>query len=117
MNIIICQNHPLLEIHTEKGIKLIPLNKIIYIKAFKKGSLIHLQNSGPIKTNYLLKLFEGYLPLPYFFRCHNSYIVNCQTVDCFCSNQIILEGNKRIPLSRSKKQEFKANLIELQQNL
>jgi len=115
MNILISKNFPILEVQTRKGTKLIPLHKIVSIKAFNKGSLINLVSSEIIETNHILKTYNKFLPEPYFFRCHNSYLVNCQFVDCYSSFEIILKGNIRIPLSRSKKQRFKVNLIELQQ--
>jgi len=116
MNIIITQGQPVLEIHTQKGLKLININRIRFIKAFKKRTVINLVNQENVETNYLIKLYDNYLPSPHFFRCHNSYLVNCNFVDCFCSNEIILNENTRIPLSRSKKELFKENLIELQMN-
>lgn len=116
MNISITHGHPVLEIHTQKGLKLISLKKILYIKAYRKGSTIYLYNLEYIETNYLLKSYLRYLPVPYFFRCHHSFLINCEQVDCFCSNEIILKENIRIPLSRSKRRSFKVNLIEIQQN-
>jgi two-component system LytT family response regulator len=110
------QGQTVLEIHTQKGLKLFNINRIRYIKSLRKGSVIYLTNLENVKTNYLIKLYDYYLPSPHFFRCHNSYLINCNLVDCFCSNEIILKENIRIPLSRSKKQLFKENLIELQMN-
>ena len=110
-------HHPkqhLLEVKTIKGVKIIPASMITYIKTENKGSMIYLDNYELIKTNYLLKWYCTYLLAPEFFRCHNSYIVNCQFVDCFCSNVIILKENKRIPLSRNKKESFKRNLMLFQ---
>lgn len=116
MNILITQNQPILEIHTQKGLKLISLNKILYIKAFKKGSVIYLDNLESVDTHYLLKSYDRYLPIPFFFRCHNSYLINCGFVNCFCGTEIILKENVRIPLSRNKRRPVKENLIEMQQS-
>lgn len=116
MNILITQNHPVLEIQTIKGLKLISLNRILFIKAFNKGSIILLNDSEEVETNYLLVRFTKFLPSTYFFRCHYSYLVNCTYVDCFTNGQIVLKGNIRIPLSRYRIKQFKQNLVELQQN-
>lgn len=117
MKILITQKNPVLEVYTSKGLKVIALKNIVYIKALKKGSVLYLKNSKCVQTNYILKMYSSFLPIPYFFRCHNSYIVNCQYVDCFCNNQIILISNIRIPLSRRRRHRFELNLIDLQQNL
>ena len=116
MKILITQNHSVLEIQTIRGLKLISVNKILFIKAFNKGSIMLLNDSEEVETKSLLGIFTKYLPSPYFFRCHYSYLVNCTYVDCFTNDQIVLKGNLRIPLSRYRIKHFKQNLVELQQN-
>jgi two-component system, LytTR family, response regulator len=116
MNILITNYQPILEVQTVKGLKLITTQKIIFIKAHNKGSIIFLATSEEIQTKYLLKFYNKYLPIPYFFRCHNSYLVNCQFVDCFSRCQIFLKGNQKVPLARGRRQQFKINLIEYQLN-
>lgn len=114
MRISINQNQPILEVRTQKGIKLISIKKIQYVKAFRKGSIIYLDNMESIETNYLLKSYLKYLPTPFFFRCHHSFLINCLFVDCFCSKEVILKKNIRIPLSRTNRKTIKKVLIEIQ---
>jgi len=87
MNILISQGQSVLEIHTQKGLKLININRIRFVKAFNKGTVVYLVNLENIETNCLIKSYEKYLTSPNFFRCHNSYLINCNFVDCFCSNE------------------------------
>lgn len=115
MNIIKNNKIQVLEIKTQKGLKYISLNKMVYIKAENKGTTIFMEDSEKICTKHIIKLFENFLIEPEFFRCHNSYLVNCRYVDCLCSHDIILKNNDRIPLSRNKKQPFINNLVSLQQ--
>ncbi len=114
MNIITNSKNRVLEIKTQKGLKYISLNKIVYIKAENRGTTIFMGDSEKIFTKHLIKQFEKFLIEPEFFRCHNSYLVNCKYVDCLCSHEIILKNNIRITLSRNKKQQFIKNLISLQ---
>jgi DNA-binding LytR/AlgR family response regulator len=116
MNIITNNGQPILEIQAARGLKLIPVRNILFIQSSKKKSIIQLYSSERIQTNYLIKAYCNCLPKPLFFRCHNSYLVNCRIVDYFSSTEIILQGNRRIPLSRRRKKEFKNNLIVLLQN-
>ena len=106
-----------LEIKTAKGIKYISYNKVIFIKAENRGTIIVLNNSERIFTKYPIKWYERFLLNPYFFRCHNSYIINCKYFDCLCSSDIVLKGNIRIPLSRNRKVSLKENQILLEQEL
>lgn len=47
-------NSQILEIKTIKGIKYIAMNRVLYIKAYNKGSVITLENSEEIRTNHFL---------------------------------------------------------------
>lgn len=115
MNITNEQKANVLEIKTARGIKYISQNKLIYIKAENRGTILLLNNSDRIFTKHLIKWFEKFLVNPEFFRCHNSYIINCRYFDCLCSNEIILKEQIRIPLSRTRKKSFRENLILLEQ--
>jgi two-component system, LytTR family, response regulator len=106
-----------LEIKTAKGIKYISQNRLIYIKAENRGTMLLLNNSDKIFTRHLIKWYEKVLFNPEFFRCHNSYIVNCRYFDCLCGNEIILKKQIRIPISRKRKNSLKGNLILLEQKL
>jgi two-component system, LytTR family, response regulator len=104
-------NSGIIEIKTSRGLKYLSINRVMFIEAKDKGSIIHLDNKEQIKTKYLLKKYSGVLEPPCFFRCHNSFIVNCCFIDCFCKGEIILNDNTRIPFSRNKTQLLKENLI------
>jgi DNA-binding LytR/AlgR family response regulator len=106
----------LLEVNTVSGKCFINLKSIIYVEANDKCSNIYLVDDRIIITRYLLKDFEGFLSEEEFFRCHKSYIVNYMFVEFFCSNVIILKGNRRISLSRSRKLTFIENLKSFREN-
>jgi DNA-binding LytR/AlgR family response regulator len=66
-----------------------------------------------IITYHLLKWYNQYLVNPCFFRCHNSYIINCLFVDYYNRQYITLKNSTKIPLSRTKIKLFKINLKDL----
>jgi two-component system LytT family response regulator len=105
----------LLLVKTRVGNKIININKIMYIKASDKQSVIYYKDKTTIKTIHLIKWYEECLPKPEFYRCHNSFIVNCRQIDCFCTGSLILNGNCRIPLSRGRKQ-IVSSIIEYLEN-
>jgi len=117
MKILFAQKNPVIEIYTNKGLKVLLVKKIVYIKSSKKGSIICLSNTQKIETGYILKSYSTILPITNFFRCHNSYIVNCKFVDCYCGNQINLINNIKIPLFRRRKDQFKENLIKYERGI
>jgi two-component system LytT family response regulator len=113
MNPNISVDVKLLEVKSIIGTKIININNILYIKASNKNSVIYFDNQKTIKTIHLIKWYEKRLPKPEFYRCHNSYVVNCLQIDYFCTGSLILIGNCRIPMSRSRKQ----NLISIIESL
>lgn len=108
------QNQNCFEVTTLRGSRFIYLKTVVYIKAENKSTFILLNTKELIKTSHYLKWYLKFLPEPVFYRCHNSYIINCKFVECFCNKGIILKDlNQIIPLSRIKKKTFKDNLMIL----
>lgn len=88
----------------------IPLDDIIYLKADNNTTDIYLQTGKVISGFKTMKYFEGQLPF-YFFRVHNSYIVNIKFVtrinvgkyDCF-----LFDNMYKIPFSRTYRDNIDA---------
>lgn len=106
-----------IEVKTPKGFKILYLQNLIYVRAEKKFSIIFLTDDIDLITFHSLKWFEERLLKPSFFRCHNSYIVNCKFIDFYKQNEIKLKGGERILLARNKKSMFKDNLTYFVQEL
>lgn len=99
-----------LEIKSSRGFKIICTNHILYVEAKGKFSLIYFIDGTSIVTYHLLKWYTTYLIEPLFFRCHNSYIINCCFVESYTHNEINMKISKKIPLARNKISFFKENL-------
>jgi DNA-binding LytR/AlgR family response regulator len=88
----------------------IPLDEIIYLKADNNTTDFYLQSGKVISGFKTMKYFEGQLPF-YFFRVHNSYIVNIKFVtrinlgkfDCF-----LFDSLYKIPFSRTYRENIDA---------
>jgi len=98
------------EVKTDAGFRILTANDILYVKASGKFSIIFLKDQTEIIAYHLLKWFEKYLKEPLFFRCHKSFLVNCQYVDGYCNKKIILLSKEEILLSRKRIILFKENL-------
>jgi DNA-binding LytR/AlgR family response regulator len=100
-----------IEVKTPSGIKILCVKEILFIEAARKCSIIQLvEPSSTIITFHILKWYDNVLIEPYYFRCHNSYMINCLHVDCFTHNWIKMKNNIKIPMSRGKILSFKENL-------
>lgn len=114
MRLINHSENPLLEVVLPSAHRIIPVRSIMYIKADHKKSIITIndEEKTQIRNNTLLKAYEALLTDFNFFRPHRKYIVNFFFIECYCSHQIILINNQRIPLSCDKAKEFKEKYIE-----
>jgi two-component system LytT family response regulator len=101
---------PMIEIKTIIGTKFIKPYEIIFVQAKNKHALVYLKSIGYLPTCHPLKWYNQKLIKPYFFRCHNSFIINCYYFDSICNNELILNKNIRVPISRNQKKHFKENL-------
>jgi len=109
----------IIEVKTSIGYKIIDSNKVLFLEAKGKFTVIHLIDQSQIITYHMLKWYNNNLFEPYFFRCHNSYSINCSYVNCYNSKEIVLVEGSKVPLSRSKLCYLKENLrylIEIQDN-
>lgn len=88
----------------------ISLDEIIYLKADNNTTDFYLQSGKVISGFKTMKFFEGQLPF-YFFRVHNSYIVNIKFVtrinlgkfDCF-----LFDNMYKVPFSRTYRENIDA---------
>lgn len=63
-------------VHEKDGTRLIPYEKIQYIKGFDGYSKVFLQGEKPITISKPIKEVEAMLPWPRFLRTHRSFITN-----------------------------------------
>lgn len=83
----------------------ISLEDIVYLKADNNTTDFYLQNGKIISGFKTMKFFENQLPF-YFFRIHNSYIVNIHFVSRINvgkSNCYLLDNTHSLPFSRTYK--------------
>jgi two-component system LytT family response regulator len=94
----------------KSGIEAIAFNDILYLESQSNYTQLYLVGSKVILTAKPLKEFEDELCLTNqsFMRVHHSFIINLNKVSRYLRSeeQILLDDNYRIPLSKSKKDKF-----------
>lgn len=82
--------------------------EIVYCESDGNYCRIFLENNEKLFVTKKLKEIEALLPQESFYRVHHSYVVNLDKVreylktDCY----LILNNQKKIPVSRNKKNSF-----------
>ena len=80
--------------------------EILYIESFDRRTKIHLLNGSILITNYPLKDWIEKLDQFSFAQSHKSYLINLSFITGFTKQDVILENNEKIPLSRFYKSSF-----------
>ena len=67
-----------------------------------------MTNGQKLLITKKLKEVNEILPEHYFFRIHNSYIINLNKIKEFIKNEgyVIMESNHKIPVARQRKSDF-----------
>lgn len=84
------------------------VDEIIYCQSDGNYCKIFLTNGKFLFVSKKLKKIQDLLPDSSFYRVHNSYIVNLKKVREYLKTDgyVILENQKEIPVSRSRKSTF-----------
>lgn len=88
----------------EKKLYRIPYDSIIFIESIRNYVNVHTLH-GCLTTRGSLTKFNGKLPETLFLRTHKSYIVNCDHALEIEGNQLILEKNYRVMISKAERNE------------
>ena len=105
-------HHKKITINTDGKLVFLEPDDILYAESDGNYSTLYLINNKKIVLTKKLKEVCEILPRDYFFRIHNSYIVNLNKIKEFIKTDgyVVLENNKRIPVSRQRKSDFLGKL-------
>jgi two-component system LytT family response regulator len=105
-------NHKRITINTDGKLVFLEPNDILYVESDGNYSTLYLLENKKIVLTKKLKEVCLLLPGDYFFRIHNSYIINLNKIKEFIKTDgyVVLENNKKIPVSRQRKSDFLGKL-------
>ncbi|HNQ26401.1 MAG TPA: LytTR family DNA-binding domain-containing protein [Aquaticitalea sp.] len=90
--------------------KLIFLNAddVVFVESDGNYSTIVTKDGQKLLITKKLKEVNDILPEHYFFRIHNSYIINLNKIKEFIKNEgyVVMESNHKIPVARQRKSDF-----------
>lgn len=89
------------------------LKNIYYFEAQKHGILIYT-SLGVKRINDSMAEMEQKLDNKWFYRCHNSFIVNLDEIEALKGTVIYMKNGDDIDISRRKVSEFKKTFLKRQ---
>ncbi len=90
----------------------IELNSIIYMEVYNHTILTHTDNGNTYECTGNLSAFEERLKDADFIRTHKSYLINCRFIYSIGTNNVTLDDNAVIPLSRYRAKDVKSKYLD-----
>lgn len=94
----------------------IPIKKILYLESQGRKVLIHTIDQKVFEFYGTLKGHKQALKNYYFEQCYKSYLINVEYIVQICGEEVYLQGEKRLPISRCYKEAFTKKYFEYAQN-
>lgn len=89
----------------------IPYRDILYFSSESRKTIIHLKNGEAIAIYKKLSEIEKEIPNEIFWRIHKSYIINSQYLISCQHNQLLMNNNDILPISRNYKNDVYFKII------
>ncbi|TXD81912.1 response regulator transcription factor [Subsaximicrobium wynnwilliamsii] len=95
-------------INTDGRLLFLDIEDIIFVESDGNYSIIYTMDNKKIVITKKLKEVDALLPDHFFFRIHNSFIVNLTKIKEFVKNHgyVVMTSNHKIPVARQRKSEF-----------
>jgi len=106
-----------LALPTSDGLVFTEVHEIIRLESFGNYSFVFLAGGQRIITSHNLKLFEEILPSEFFFRIHQSFIINTnhlKKVGKEPGDFVEMTDEAKVPVARRRKVEFLSKIKALQ---
>ncbi|MCK7589256.1 LytTR family DNA-binding domain-containing protein [Subsaxibacter sp. CAU 1640] len=95
-------------INTDGKLIFLNIDDVLFVESDGNYSTIVTADGQKILITKKLKEVNDILPEHYFFRIHNSYIINLNKIKEFIKNEgyVVMESNHKIPVARQRKSDF-----------
>lgn len=101
-------NKKKITINTDGKLIFLETDHIIFIESDGNYCTFVMSDNQKIVVTKKLKEVNAILPENYFFRIHNSFIINLNKIKEFIKNDgyVIMQSNHKIPVARQRKSDF-----------
>ncbi|MEZ4801265.1 MAG: LytTR family DNA-binding domain-containing protein [Gelidibacter sp.] len=95
-------------INTDGKLIFLNVDDVLFVESDGNYSTIVTKDGQKLLITKKLKEVNDILPEHYFFRIHNSYIINLNKIKEFIKNEgyVVMESNHKIPVARQRKSDF-----------
>lgn len=94
----------------------IPIKKILYLESQGRKILIHTIDQKVFEFYGTLKAQKQALKDYYFEQCYKSFLINVEYIVQILGEEVYMQGEKRLPISRCYKEAFRKKYFEYAQS-
>lgn len=105
------QEQRMLWLKTDMGEERVPIKEILYLESQNQNILIRTADRT-YTVRYNLGDYETELAQDGFFRIHRGYLVSLRHVKSLGKHEIMISGNVKLPVSRTKEKSLKETLFQ-----
>ncbi|WP_417872172.1 LytR/AlgR family response regulator transcription factor [Xanthomarina gelatinilytica] len=100
--------HQKVILNTDGKLVFLNIDDILYIESDGNYSTVFMTKNQKMVVTKKIKEIDAILPENYFFRIHNSFIINLNKIKEFVKNEayVVMESNEKIPVARQRKSDF-----------
>ncbi|HLV71076.1 MAG TPA: LytTR family DNA-binding domain-containing protein [Xanthomarina sp.] len=100
--------HQKVILNTDGKLVFLNIDDILYIESDGNYSTFILSKNQKLVVTKKIKEIDAILPKNYFFRIHNSFIINLNKIKEFVKSDayVVMESNEKIPVARQRKTDF-----------
>lgn len=115
--IILCNQSANTILIKENGsITSVIIDDIMYVENSVRNTIYTLNNNKQIinvrRTGYFEQALGPLLEIPYFIQTHKSFFINLKYVNSLHSNIVIMDDNKKIPISRKHLSSVRTSYLD-----
>ena len=102
------QHNKKISINTDGKLIFLNTDDIMFVESDGNYSTIFLSNNQKVLVTKKLKEINSILPDNWFFRIHNSYIINLSKIKEYFKTEgyVVMESQHKIPVARQRKSDF-----------
>ncbi|MCX7551567.1 LytR/AlgR family response regulator transcription factor [Xanthomarina sp. F2636L] len=100
--------HQKIILNTDGKLVFLNIDDILYVESDGNYSTFFMINNQKMVVTKKIKEIDAILPENYFFRIHNSYIINLNKIKEFVKNEayVVMDTDEKIPVARQRKSDF-----------
>lgn len=103
-------------LHTSDGLLMVKPEAVIRCQSISNYTKIFLENNAPLVVTKTLKEVEELLGNTFFFRIHNSHLVNLNHITNYKKldgGVVVMSDGEQLAVARNRKEEFMANFSKI----